>query len=65
MKKLEFSVGEIPDSLFTLTQLESLRLGWNKELTEIPEAIGNLTNLKCFNLNYSEFVKNSPSRLVI
>jgi hypothetical protein len=53
-------VGEIPDALGNLSELEIIRLGRNRLKGEIPIPISNLLKLETLDLNTNELVGNIP-----
>ena len=54
-------IGEIPPEIGNLTNLESLSLLYNDELTgSIPSEIGNLSNLNSLNLSLNQLSGNIP-----
>ena len=55
--------GQIPSGLGSLTNLESLDLGWNQLTGTIPPELGNLANLGFLYLNSNQLTGTIPAEL--
>ena len=55
--------GQIPSGLGSLTNLESLGLGWNQLTGTIPPELGNLANLGFLYLNSNQLTGTIPAEL--
>ena len=56
-------VGEIPDEIGNLSELEIIRLGRNELIGEIPTQLGSLLKLRTLDLSNNELTGNIPSAL--
>ena len=56
-------MGTLPESLYDLTDLESLDINLNQFVSDISTNIGRLTNLNVLQIDSNRFTGSLPSQL--